>query len=191
MRRDLGVLLALVSFALPAVTPTATWAGPRPRRVHRAVIVNPPGPKPPVLVKPGRAVVHPAFRPVIVKPGGLVVVGPPPGVVLPVPTGPVEVIVRGKTETVTIPNWTGELQEGQTYTCSRYISQEGRHEVILYTQDPTADFDVFIRNPLGRVFASGKEIGGEAFGYDVRRPGEFTYEVVAKKGRGLFMLKLD
>lgn len=184
--------------------PKLPKAGPKPPRGPRPKLAKPrvvkpvvkpvivkPGVNPPPVVKYGPRVVHKG-RPIVVKPGGPIVVAAPLGVLLPPPPpGPVQVVVKGKTKYVTIPQWTGELKEGQTYQCTRYINSTGRHEVLLYTQDPNADFDVYIKNPMGRVFASGEEVGGELVPYDVRRPGELAYEVVAKRGGGLFMLKLN
>jgi hypothetical protein len=170
--------------------PKLPKAGPKPPRGPRPKLVK-PGVKRPLVVRPRPKVVH-KRRLIVVKPGGPIVVAAPLGVLLPPPPpDPVQVVVKGKTKYVTIPQWTGELKEGQTYQCTRYISSTGRHEVLLYTQDPDADFDVYIKSPMGRVFASGEEVGGELVTYDVRRPGELAYEVVAKRGGGLFMLKLN
>ena len=169
--------------------------GPKPKlkapKLKPPKLVKPPG-KRPVIVKPGRPIIHKGPRPIVVKPGGPIVVAPPAGLVLPPPpAGKVEIVLRGKKEYVEIPAWTGELKQGQMYTCSRYVASTGRHQVLLYTQDPTANFDVYVRNPHGRVFASGEEPGGECVQYDLMLPGQLTYEVVAKQGEGLFMLKLD
>ncbi len=191
MKRIGLAALTLMAFLLLVLAVQAAWAGP-PKSHPKPLKVKPPRAKLPVKKPLRRRLIlkqPPLRKPVLLRPHGVIYA---PKVALPPPpAGPIKLVVQGKPVEITVPAWTGELQAPQRWTTKRYIAKTGNHVAKLYVAKEAADFDLVVRAPGGHAFARGHTVGGEAVDFDVWRPGEFTFEVIAKQGSSPFLFDLD